>query len=351
MQEASESVQDNWGDDADTPRLSIVVIGRNEGARLAKCLDSIMQVRSAVVEQIVYVDSASTDSSPELASRFGAVVIVVRPERPTAALGRNVGWRRVESDLVLFLDGDTVLHSEFPRAAYDALSRDPSIAAVWGHRREIHPEASIFNRVLDLDWVYRPGFIASCGGDVLMRRKVLLETGGFDEGLIAGEEPELCRRIRARGYTILHIDYPMTGHDLQITHWSQYWKRATRAGHAYAEVSARFRGSNDPTWAAERRDNIIRGSFWPVSLAFAILASIRFGLLPLVFWLALLLLQSVRSAWKARWKHSNPLILLLYGIHSQLQHAPILVGQLRYELNRRQGRTQRLVEYKAKRAG
>jgi len=350
MQKVSESVRDSCGN-AYTPALSIVVIGRNEGARLAKCLDSIAQVRGVVVKEIIYVDSASTDGSPDLASQYGAIVIVVRPERPTAALGRNAGWRRAESDLVLFLDGDTVLYSDFPRTAYDALSRDPSIAAVWGHRREIHPEASIFNRVLDLDWMYKPGFTISCGGDVMMRRKALLETGGFDEGLIAGEEPELCRRMRARGYTILHIDYPMTGHDLQITHWSQYWKRATRAGHAYAEVSARYRSSDDPIWAAERRDNIIRGSFWPVSLTFAILAGVRLGFLPFVLWLALLLLQSVRSAWKARWKEANPAILLLYGIHSQLQHVPILVGQLRYELNRRQGRTQRLVEYKAKRAG
>jgi cellulose synthase/poly-beta-1,6-N-acetylglucosamine synthase-like glycosyltransferase len=277
------------------------------------------------------------------------VVIVVRLERPTAALGRNAGWRRAESDLVLFLDGDTVLHSDFPRKACDALSGDPAIAAVWGHRREIHPEASIFNRVLDLDWMYKPGFTEFCGGDVLMRRNVLLETGGFDEGLIAGEEPELCRRIRARGYRILHIDHPMTGHDLQITCWSQYWRRAARAGHAYAEVSARYRGSDDPSWAAERKDNIIRGCFWPFLLVVASLLSIRFGFLALVLWSALLLLASVRSAWKARWKMNSAWILLLYGIHSHVQHVPILTGQLRYELGKWRGTRNRLIEYKARR--
>ena len=49
------------------------------------------------------------------------------------------------SDLILFLDGDTWLHPEFPRVACDALSMDVSIAAVWGHRREMHPEQSFFN--------------------------------------------------------------------------------------------------------------------------------------------------------------------------------------------------------------
>jgi cellulose synthase/poly-beta-1,6-N-acetylglucosamine synthase-like glycosyltransferase len=184
------------------------------------------------VKEVIYVDSASTDESPQLASRRGATVITVCPERPTAAIGRNTGWRRAASDLVLFLDGDTVLHPDFALAACNTLLREPSIAAVWGHRREIDTEASVYNRVLDLDWIYPPGLAEFCGGDVLVRRKVLLEVGGFDESLIAGEEPELCRRIRARGHGILHIDCPMTGHDLQITRWSQYWKRATRAGQA-----------------------------------------------------------------------------------------------------------------------
>jgi glycosyltransferase involved in cell wall biosynthesis len=346
----SESISDP-GADAALPGLSIVVVGRNEGQRLALCLESIRQVRGVALGEVIYVDSDSTDGSPELAASYAATVIVVRPERPTAAIGRNSGWRRAASDLILFLDGDTVLHPDFARAACDALAREPSLAAVWGHRREIHPEASIYNRVLDLDWVYPPGLAEFCGGDVLMRRKVLVETGGFDESLIAGEEPELCRRIRARGYGILHIDCPMTGHDLQIMRWRQYWKRATRAGHAYAEVAERFRSSDDPFWSSDRRRNLIRGSFWVVSLAAAIAAGVFFGVLPLALWLALLLLLSARSAWKARWKRATPGVLLLYGLHSHLQQLPIFVGQLQYELGKRRKRAQRLIEYKERHAG
>jgi glycosyltransferase involved in cell wall biosynthesis len=350
VQEVSESIEHDRGA-AELPALSVVVIGRNEGTRLAKCLDSIQLVRGVTIRETIYVDSASTDGSPELASQAGAVVVVVRPERPTAAIGRNAGWRQAQSDLILFLDGDTVLHPDFPRAACDALSQESSIAAVWGHRRESHPEASIFNRVLDLDWVYRPGFTEFCGGDVLMRRRALQEIGGFDESLIAGEEPELCRRMRACGYRILHIDHPMTGHDLQMMHVSQYWRRATRAGHAYAEVSERYRNSSDPSWASERKANFIRGSFWPASFAVALLAGIRFGLLPFVLWLALFLLLSVRSARKARWKGARPWILFLYGIHSHLQQVPILVGQLQFQADKRRGRTRKLIEYKERRAG
>jgi cellulose synthase/poly-beta-1,6-N-acetylglucosamine synthase-like glycosyltransferase len=270
----------------------------------------------------------------------------VHPERPTAAIGRNAGWQRAASDLVLFLDGDTVLHPDFPHAAYVAMSRESSVAAVWGHRREIHPEESIYNRVLDLDWIYQPGFTEFCGGDVLMRRKALVDTQGFDERLIAGEEPELCRRMRALGYRVLHIDHPMTGHDLQIKRWSQYWKRATRAGHAYAEVSERFRGSDDPSWTRERVSNIMRGCFWVFTFAIALVAGVWFSVVPAALWLTLLLLLSVRSAWKARWKVASPAVLLLFGIHSHLQQVPILVGQLQFELSKKLGKTQKLIEYK-----
>jgi glycosyltransferase involved in cell wall biosynthesis len=329
--------------------FSVVVIGRNEGPRLARCLESIRQVRGVDVTEVIYVDSDSADGSPELAVHYGAAVVAIHPERPTAAIGRNAGWRRAASDLILFLDGDTVLHPEFPEAACDALLQNPSVAAVWGHRREIHPEASLYNRVLDLDWVYSPGLTEFCGGDVVMRRKALLETGGFDEGLIAGEEPELCRRMRSLGYSILHIDRPMTGHDLQITRWSQYWKRAKRAGHAYAEVSERFRKSEDPVWERDRRRNIMRGSFWILSLVTAIAASLWYGPVPIALWLALLLLLSLHSAWKARWKGSDPWSLTLYGVHSHLQQVPILAGQLQYGLSKRSGKKQRLIEYKESR--
>ena len=112
-----------------------------------------------------------------------------------------------------FCDADTVLDSRF---VTDSLSHfdDSRVAIVWGHRRETDTRSSLYNRVLDLDWIYAPGFTDFCGGDALMRRSVLASVGGFDEGLIAGEEPEMCRRIRSAGFQILHVDRPMTRHDL-----------------------------------------------------------------------------------------------------------------------------------------
>ena len=58
---------------------------------------------------------------------------------------------------------------------------------------------------------------------------------GFRAGLIAGEEPELCVRLRAAGWKIWRLEQEMTLHDAAMTMFGQWWKRTMRAGYAFAE--------------------------------------------------------------------------------------------------------------------
>jgi len=311
--------------------VSVVIIGRNEGVRLVRCFDSIPGGH-----EVIYVDSSSTDSSVATAAARGALVIALNTDHPTAAKARNAGWKAAQGEWVLFLDGDTLLHPEFVPVATQAASK--SNAAVWGHRREIFPNVNVFHRVLDLDWVYAPGLTDFCGGDALMRRSALEAVGGFDENLIAGEEPELCARLREHGYTILHIDAPMTSHDMAITRWSQYWRRATRAGYAYAQMSRKTRNNAVRLWSAEARGNATR------ALALLTLAALA---LPVPqFGLPILAALALRSAWRARWKTHDRRSLLCYGVHSHLQQIPIFAGQISFWFDVAQNRRRGLIEYK-----
>ncbi len=329
------------------PVLSVVIIGRNEGLRLERCLRSVREMKNPGGEvEVIYVDSASTDNSIQLAGSFGARVLSVNPPRPTAAIGRNAGWRAASASIVLFLDGDTILHPEFVLSSLPAF-KDSSVVAVWGHRREIHPEQSWYNRILDLDWIYKPGLTEFCGGDVLFRRSALVEVDGYDEGLIAGEEPEMCRRLRGKGYQILHVDCPMTGHDLAMTRFAQYWKRATRAGYAYAEVSERFRGSGLPFWEEDASRNRSRAQQVLWIFAAGILASaVLLNWLPFVLMVCFFFALSARSAFKARWKSKSIPTLMAYGFHSHFQQIPIYIGQRQYQADKRKGRVRGLIEYK-----
>jgi len=312
-------------------RVSVVIIGRNEGQRLQSCIASALAIAHPGFDlEVLYVDSNSTDGSVALAHAAAIQTIVLQQPRLTAAVARNAGWHACHGDFVLFLDGDTVVHPQFVHAALPAFD-DPHVAAVCGDRVERFPNASLYNRVFDLDWNGPPGPVAYCGGDALFRRQALEASQGYDDGLLAGEEPELCTRLRIKGWIILRLALPMTIHDLAMTRFRQYWDRSVRTGHAYAEVSARFRGTPIPLWSKEARHNknhvrltmLLLG----VSLATALLLHCW---LPLAIAAGIVLLMVLRSAWKARPKSQSITTLLLYGLHSHLQQLPIYLGQQKY---------------------
>ena len=325
------------------PTLSVVIIGRNEGERLERCILSAQAIAGWIAKEVIYVDSGSTDGSPELATKLGVYVLPLSPGAFTAARARNLGWRNASGKLILFLDGDTILDENFPLLALTELEKETTNAAAWGHRRELCECLSVYVRVRDLDWVYPPGETLFFGGDVLVRRSALESVNGFDETLIAGEEPEMCRRMRNLGWHIQHIDAPMTLHDLAITRFSQYWRRSQRAGYAFATVSARFRGTSDPFWAEEAKRNKIRGLFWLLSPLVALVASVALlSAWPFMLWVILLFALAARTAYQYRWKPARWTTLLLYGFHSHLQQIPIFFGQLQFLMNGNKA----LMEYK-----
>lgn len=336
----------------DTPphasvQLSVVVIGRNEGSRLERCLASVYAMKAIAPLEVIYVDSGSSDNSREMAARLGARVLPLSDGAMTAARARNAGWRAATGNVILFLDGDVVLHPQFAERALQALFADPHRAAVWGDRREADPCQSVYVRVMDLDWIYPYGDSPFFGGDVVIRRESLQAVQGYDESLIAGEEPEMCRRMRALGWRIEHIDAPMTAHDLAITHFAGYWRRARRTGYAFAQVADRFRSTSDPFWSAKVSRNMVRGSFWLLSPIAAIVLSVLVrSPWPFAVWLLLLLVMSLRTVASQRWKSHHWPTLLLHGFHSHLQQVPIMVGQVQYFLDRRHSRARTLIEYK-----
>jgi glycosyltransferase involved in cell wall biosynthesis len=324
-----------------------VVIGRNEGERLRACLQSVAQAHWGPLRwELIYVDSHSTDGSPATAQALGARVLSLGNAAPCAAAGRNIGWRAAQAPLVLFLDGDTLLHPDFVTTAHAVLSADPVLVAVWGHRRESHPEQSIYTEVLDLDWVFATGRVDYFGGDALVRRQALADVGGFDDGLVAGEEPELCRRLRAAGWQIEHIDAPMTQHDLAITTFAAWWKRAERAGLAYAQVAHRFANTPDPLWQREARRNRIHAL---ALLTFPDLVLLGGWLSPGlgVMLMSLGLMMLARTARRCRWKcPAQHGLSWRYALHSHLQQIPILAGQWRWHRLHSRQQAPRLMEYK-----
>jgi len=325
-------------------RIGAVVIGRNEGERLRRCLASLAG-RSAL---IVYVDSGSTDGSVENAQRWGATVCELDPKRRfTAARARNAGLARLldaapDTDFVQFVDGDCEVAAGWLERAQRDISSDPSVGVVCGRRRERSPTTSIYNRLCDIEWNTPIGVATACGGDALMRVRAVRETGGYDPDLIAGEEPDLCLRMRRRGWKILRVDAEMTLHDAAMTRFGQWWRRMVRAGHAFAEGSARHGRGPERHWVRETRSNWAWGLVLPVAAV---------GLAPATGGASLLLLLGYGVLATRIYRNSRRRGLpvdeaRLFAAFCAISKVPQALGQARYWINRSGGRPSGLIEYK-----
>ncbi len=218
-------------------KLGFVVIGRNEGDRLKASLKSIKSQSPRA--KVCYVDSGSTDESVAFAESLGCLVVNLDMSLPfTAARARNEGWKLLSASysnisLIHFIDGDCELMPNWVSSAIGFLDEYSGYAVVCGRRVERKPNASVYNRLCDIEWNTPVGDAESCGGDAIIRVEALKDVNGYDEEFIAGEEPEMCFRLRKHGWKIRRLDSDMTLHDANILKLSQWWKRNTRAGYAY----------------------------------------------------------------------------------------------------------------------
>ncbi|QNN65316.1 glycosyltransferase [Sphingomonas rhizophila] len=270
---------------AQAHKLGIVVIGRNEGERLARCLKSL----APLDVPIVYADSSSTDDSVSLARAAGVTVVQLsaREVPLNAARGRNAGFEALQRQMpdvafVQFIDGDCLIEEGWISTGLDHLSANPKSAVACGRRREAQPDASFYNRLADEEWATPVGRAQECGGDSIMRVAALDEVGLFDPGLTAGEEPELCSRLRGAGWEIWRLDAAMTVHDMAMFRIGQWFRRARRSGYGYAQAYRRTRRSNRPLYGVQLRSAVLWAALLPAATIILTLVSGRIGaLLPL----------------------------------------------------------------------
>jgi glycosyltransferase involved in cell wall biosynthesis len=328
------------GNDA-ARRIGVVAIGRNEGDRLTRCLQSCANIGG----RCVYVDSGSTDGSVKMARGLGASVVELDMTQPfTAARARNAGFRALleafaDIEFVQFVDGDCELGPQWLAMASAYLDAHPEVVVVAGRRKERYPDASVYNRLCDIEWDTPVGEARAVGGDAMFRVASFLRTGGYRDDLIAGEEPELCVRLRASGGRIWRLDADMTWHDAAIQRLSQWWRRTMRSGYAFAEGAALHGAPPERHFVSETRRALVWGVALPALIGLACCwhpwAAILFVVYPLQ-WLRL----GRRFAGKGDsipWSHAGFLVLGRF---------PEAQGALKFLLGRLFRRSSGLIEYK-----
>jgi glycosyltransferase involved in cell wall biosynthesis len=316
--------------------VDVVLIGRNEGARLVAALASVQ----GQAREIVYVDSGSTDNSLAEARAAGAKVVELDMSTPfTAARARNAGFDALTAPrIVMFIDGDCVLHPGFLDAARTHLEAYPQLGLVTGWRSEIHPDASNYNAICDWEWHRPAGPIQACGGDMMVRAEAWAGVGGMNPLVIAAEDDEFCTRLRKTGWRLERLPLEMTRHDAAMLSFGQWWRRAVRTGHGFAQV-----GHLHPEYFRTERRRV---------LTFALV-------LPLLFlagffttsWISALVLllygySHVRSIRGLRADGVSPGQAHRLALLLTLSKFPNLIGMARFHARRLSGVEMRIIEYK-----
>jgi GT2 family glycosyltransferase len=326
-------------------QLGIVTIGRNEGERLRRCLTSV----AGRDLPVVYVDSNSTDNSVELARSLGAEIVELDPSKSfTAARARNAGFKRLEQiapgvEYVQVVDGDCEVAAGWLDRARSVLEERPDVAVVFGRRRERYRDQTIYNRMADLEWDVPVGEAKACGGDAMILAEAFRRVGGYNPSIIAAEDDELCLRIRGQGWKVLRIDADMTLHDMAMTRFAQWWKRAVRCGHAYAEGVARYGRTPERHFVRQMRSTIfwglllpliVVGLAWPTHGASLVLLC---GYLVL-FWRSERFFRIGRG-----WRAADA---RLYAAFCVLAKFPHVAGMVKYWSRRIQGKPVQISEYR-----
>ena len=331
--------------------VGVVLIGRNEGLRLQASIASVLQEaeRSDLHLEVVYVDSGSTDDSVAFARSKGLTVVQLDMSIPfTAGRARNEGFAALNAsgqapDYVQFIDGDCQLESGWLNTAVNYLEANENAAVVCGVRREIHPRDSVYNMLCHLEWDAAKGDIGACGGDFMIRTKAMDAVGGFNPNVVAGEEPELCFRLRQLQWKITRLDQPMTHHDAAMTKLDQWFKRSLRSGHAYAQVHDMHGHLPEHIY----RRQLISILFWGLA--------VPVGTLVMGFWSSSVSLISLlaygylsfkqigyaQRTWQVPQQDA-----IAYAIHIVAGKLPSALGVLKYYRRKLQGDSFEIIEYK-----
>jgi glycosyltransferase involved in cell wall biosynthesis len=189
------------------PAVSVIVPVYNGAKTIEDCLQSLLALdypREKV--ELLVVDNASTDRTPELLRRHGDTLRIVFEQKRGPAAARNKGLRHAQGEVVAFTDADCVVDRRWLQFLVGPL-QDSHTGIVGGKilaKRPYNFIEKFGEQIHDHDAainLYRPPYVITMNW--ASRRKILKEFN-FDEALRRGEDGDLSYRIFQAGYGFVY---------------------------------------------------------------------------------------------------------------------------------------------------
>jgi glycosyltransferase involved in cell wall biosynthesis len=195
--------------------ISFIVPAYNEEHELADTLSAVRAAASGTAQpyEIIVVDDASTDATPEIALRAGAKVIAINRRQIAAA--RNAGARVAQGEYLFFIDADTRIERAHVSGGIAALEGDYAGGSA---RVEMDGFVPIWGRMLlsGFSSLYF-GLNLGAGAFLFTTRRNFDLVGGFDEQYFAGEEVYFSLELKKLGgFKVLREPVVTSGRKLRM---------------------------------------------------------------------------------------------------------------------------------------
>ena len=198
--------------------ISFIIIGRNEGWKLTKCLQSVkdtIEYNKLYDAELLYVDSKSVDDSLNRAKHFEGVKIFSITGACNAAIARNIGARESKGDILFFIDGDMEIQKDFllyaiknNKLKYDCVSGhvDDYIYDVNDNFSKTKPR-TYSNQIPSLEQV-----LESNGGIFLIKKEIWDKVGGMKTKYKINEDNEFSYSLSKIGVKVVRLPHLICKH-------------------------------------------------------------------------------------------------------------------------------------------
>ncbi len=201
--------------------LSIVIPAFNEEKYIKNTIDTCISLLERVIElEIIVVDNASTDATSTILRNYSQIKLITLDKKVTISRARNIGWNQATNALVAFMDADMIITPEWTKTIKALeLSITESPQQITGCKCYPSQSPSWIEKIWFNNENYRhktEKYINS--GNLITSKDLLIKINGFDEGLITGEDVDICSRALKNGaqliinkeFKIYHDGYPKT---------------------------------------------------------------------------------------------------------------------------------------------